>query len=86
MNPLTILIAIAGGVIGALVGVVTRPTFMGMQVPFSVLTSTAPMDEPFKNELQSHLLATTGIGLVVGIVLAAIIYALTNRSTPGQNG
>lgn len=85
MNPLTIFVAIAGAAGGALVGVITRPTFMGMQLPLDLLTGNNPADAPFKAELQSHMLSATGLGLLVGVVLAAVIYAVTKKPSGQGN-
>lgn len=82
LKPIYPILAIAGALIGALIGIVTRPTFMGVQVPMDILTSSSRMDAPFKDELTSHLLASTGIGLLVGVIAAGAAYAfLTSNKT-----
>ncbi len=73
MKALYPILAATGAVVGCLVGAATRPSVLGVSIPLEVLTSSAPLDAPFKDELFSHLTLTTGIGLVAGCVLAFVV-------------
>lgn len=68
-------------VIGIAVGIVTRPTLLGMQIPLSVITSSHPLDAEPKSMVFAHLGLTGGIGLLCGIVLAVLISAVTKRQS-----
>ena len=66
---------------GFAVGVVTRPTILGIQVPMDVLSSDNRFDAEPKAMLMSHLGMMTGIGLLCGVVLAVLVMALTKRQS-----
>ena len=59
-----------GAVIGLLVGLVMRPTFMGIKIPLGVLTSSYPGDAPFKSELLTHLAIYLAAGAGIGCAVA----------------
>lgn len=73
------ILVIAGAAIGFGVGVATRPTILGFQLPMSLLTSSHPFDAEPKSMLISHLLTTTGIGLLVGVALVAVTVVATKK-------
>lgn len=82
MNCLYPVLAIVAGVVGVVIGIVTRPTYLGVQVPMDVLGSSARADAPFKTELTNHLLLTGGIGLVLGVIFAFILALILKAQKP----
>ncbi len=72
MNPIYPIFAVAGAMVGSLLDMITRPTFMGIKVSMDVLFSSSSLDAPFKEEMSIHLLSATGIGVAVGVVIAFI--------------
>jgi len=82
-NLLYLCLVLLGAIAGGLVGILTRPSLLGIPIPLEILTSLAPLDAPLKAELADHLVLTTGIGLVTGIVLALVVAALFGRRAAG---
>lgn len=73
----------AGATIGVLVGLVMRPTIMGIKIPLGVLTSSHPGDAPFRSEMLMHL----GIYLAVGAGIGcAIAFALASMAPAAAGG
>lgn len=64
-----------GTVAGFLIGYLTRPSLFGRKYPLSLLTSTSPMDEPFRAELFQHLALCTALGLVCAAALVWLLAA-----------
>lgn len=67
------LLTLGGALIGALVGIATRPSVLGVPIPLEALTSSVRADLPLKDELTNHLLLTGGIGLTAGLVVALAV-------------
>lgn len=74
----------AGAAIGVVIGLVMRPTILGMKIPLSVLTSSHPGDAPFRSEMLTqlalYLVAGAGIGCVVAFALTAMMPAGTRAA------
>lgn len=66
---------VLGTAVGFIIGFLTRPTLLGQKYPLSLLTSSSPMDAPFKAELTQHLGLTTGLGLCGAAVLVWALVA-----------
>lgn len=65
-----------GFIVGAIIGVLTRPTILGMPVPLGVLLSPHPMDAQFKAQLWQHI----GLAGVAGaLAFAAAGYFWSRR-------
>lgn len=71
MSKLAFLVTGAAG--GLLVGYMTRPTVMGVNIPVEVLFSGHPSDAAFRSELASHLVMAVGLGIVAGWIVHAVI-------------
>lgn len=73
-------VMITGITLGGLVGTLTRPSYIGIQPPVSILFSSSPADTPFRQELMSHLAMCAGIGAIAaGLLLFLITYIVNNR-------
>lgn len=80
MKPIYPTLTVAGALIGGVIGIITRPSFMGVQIPMEVISSSARADAPFKAELTSHLILTLGVGLVLGVVIAFILSSVVKNN------
>lgn len=70
------ILTLGGALVGALAGIVTRPSYLGTQIPLEALTSSARGDAALKAELTNHLLLVTSIGLALGLLAAFAFGAL----------
>lgn len=66
-------IVLACLLLGLIVGFLTRPSILGMQLPLEVLFSQHPSDAPFRNQLMVHLVIAGAGGLIVGAVLTFLV-------------
>lgn len=71
----------AGAAIGLIAGIVARPTFMGIKIPLSVITSKYPGDAPFKSELLTHLGLYLAAGAGIGLVAAFALISMSRGTT-----
>lgn len=72
-------LTLGGALVGALAGIVTRPSYLGSQIPLEALTSSARGDAALKTELTNHLLLVTSIGLALGLLAAFAFGALAGH-------
>lgn len=79
-----IIFIIVGAALGFAVGYQTRPSLLGVKLPLDVLTSTSPMDAPFKSEMMTHLGISIVIGAVVGFILAVAFGLLVSSQNRSQ--
>lgn len=79
-----IIFILAGAGLGFAIGYQTRPSLLGVKLPLDVLTSTSPMDAPFRSEMMAHLGIATVIGAVVGLVLAIAFGFLASGQNKSQ--
>lgn len=67
----------AGFIVGAIIGILTRPTILGMPVPLGVLTSASPMDAPFRAQLWQHI-GLAGVAGAVALATAGYFWSRRN--------
>lgn len=73
-------VMLAGMTLGGLVGILTRPSYIGVQPPVSILFASGAGYGPARNELMSHLAMYIGIGAIAaGLLLFLITYIANNR-------
>lgn len=74
-------LSLVGGVVGAAIGVLTRPTVLGERVPIQLLF--AEVDElfaPLRDEYAIHVFISAIIGLVVVAILSFLASAMIRRA------
>lgn len=70
---------LAGGTIGFLIGCLTRPVFpiTGEKLPLYLLLEPAgPMFAGLKADFMTHMIVTTLIGVIAGVVLMRVVASL----------
>lgn len=75
-----------GAVLGALIGIAMRPTFMGVKIPLGVLTSSLPGDAPFKSELMTHLAIYLAAGAGIGCAIAYAVISVGKSAAVAPQG
>ncbi|HEV7259495.1 MAG TPA: hypothetical protein VGN82_17065 [Bosea sp. (in: a-proteobacteria)] len=72
----------AGAALGLVAGILARPTFMGVKIPLSVVTSRYPGDAPFKSELLTHLGLYLAAGVGIGLIAAFGLISIARGAAP----
>jgi len=67
-----ILLALFGAAMGTVVGIISRPSVAGTQVPLSLLSSNDPADQLLRDQLLSNIIFCAIVGLIVGATVGYI--------------
>lgn len=71
---------IIGFTVGAMIGVVTRPSFLGFPIPLELLISPSPMDQPLKELLFRHI-GLAGVAGAIGFIALSYFWSHLQNTT-----
>ena len=71
--------SLIGCILGGIVNYFTRPTILGVRIPYEVITSTNRYDQLYKDELVQSMLLTIGGGVAIGFLIGILLITIKGK-------